>query len=166
MLFFLSGEMSEGFPMTSELDTSLLLDKRSMFECSVCKTVSYTKREFKKHMQTAHESVTPPVCCTTCSFSCYSHKQLLQHCKLVHKYTCEPCGKSFSSFSGCQGHNKVHHGTGHNLWSCKTCGKKYVAASRLEIHERSHSDSRPFICVTCDKTYKHKKDLLGHTCPG
>ena len=115
-------------------------------------------------MQTAHESVTPPVCCTTCSFSCYSHKQLLQHCKLVHKYTCEPCGKSFSSFSGCQTHNKVHHGTGDNLWSCKTCGKKYVAVSRLEIHERSHSDSRPFICVTCDKTYKHKKDLLGHTC--
>ncbi|VDI43394.1 blast:Zinc finger protein 14 [Mytilus galloprovincialis] len=174
MLIFISGLMMTGSQPTKEhislgpasLETSLPMDRRSSFRCNTCNQTFYAKREFRKHMETVHKMMNPPICCSTCSFYCYSQFGLLEHCRDVHKYKCDPCGKLFSSASGWKTHNSINHGKGEKLWICKTCGAKYVTASRLEIHERSHSNSRAFICVTCSKQYKHKKDLNAHICPG
>ena len=76
---------------------------------------------------------------------------------------CTFCSKAFSSASSLRRHRELFH-TDKKLPSCSICGKKCSNLYSLGIHVRSHTDVRQFVCPTCSKSYKHKKDLKRHRC--
>lgn len=85
------------------------------------------------------------------------------HVKQVHQLDivafCPECDKTFKSWSGYTMHVKMHEGSN---FKCHHCGKCFQSRAHVQIHMRSHSTVKPFVCLTCGKRYKHKKDLNTH----
>ena len=104
--------------------------------------------------------------CSFCDSTCDSPVDLNVHMEQYHRYNCRLCQKSFSTGSGLYSHNRLQHGRGTDLLACNICGKKCLSKARLTIHERSHSESRMFQCLQCNRSYKHKYSLDGHNCLG
>lgn len=104
--------------------------------------------------------------CSLCDSMCDSPIDMNVHMEQYHRYSCKLCQKSFSTGSGLYSHNRLQHGRGTDLLECKICGKKCLSKARLTIHERSHSESRMFQCLQCNRSYKHKYSLDGHNCLG
>lgn len=107
--------------------------------------------------------------CPLCVGVHFSSKpELGRHLKSEHDTAyvaiCVECGKGFKSQSGANLHDRRCHGDKSGLDQCQTCGKYFTCLSLLRIHERSHSDARNFLCTTCGKSYKHKKNLQSHVC--
>lgn len=106
--------------------------------------------------------------CKICSQCCTSQPDLESHLYDEHKDDfvgfCVECGKGFRSFSGLNYHKKMHESDSVTLPTCGVCGKQFPSRSRLVYHERSHSEDKPFICVTCGRSYKHNKNLKEHNC--
>lgn len=102
--------------------------------------------------------------CSVCAIVFTSELALESHVKACHKYFCEVCRKKFTSSSGYYMHNRIHHGNDDTVQICKICGKRFGSASRLKRHLSSHSTDRPYLCVYCKKSYKHKDTLENHVC--
>lgn len=103
--------------------------------------------------------------CVYCKQVFAKQEILNAHMDEAHRYSCLPCVKVFGTSSGLYSHKRMYHGTGgKDLLECKICGKKVLSKARLEIHERSHSESRMFQCLQCNKSYKHKYSLDMHYC--
>ncbi|OWA51729.1 hypothetical protein BV898_16201 [Hypsibius exemplaris] len=52
--------------------------------------------------------------------------------------------------------------SGRKEYLCQECGKVCNTNQRLQSHMASHSDSRPFICEHCEKSFKHQTNLHTH----
>lgn len=106
--------------------------------------------------------------CKICSLRCEDLTSLEKHMHEVHKDDfvgfCVECGKGFRSWSGLHLHRKMHESDSQSLPTCHICGKQFASNSRLVYHSRSHSENKPFMCVTCGRSYKHKKNLKEHNC--
>ncbi|XP_059045141.1 gastrula zinc finger protein XlCGF57.1-like [Achroia grisella] len=48
------------------------------------------------------------------------------------------------------------------LKKCSICNRKCANSSTLVIHMRSHSDEKPYSCLSCDKKYKDSGTLKRH----
>lgn len=80
------------------------------------------------------------------------------------KYSCKTCDKTFQTHGGMYKHNKTVHGEYGNLISCPYCEKKFAVRSALMRHLPTHSDSRPHVCLICEKSFKRKDKLDIHVC--
>ncbi|XP_033753468.1 protein glass-like isoform X20 [Pecten maximus] len=75
---------------------------------------------------------------------------------------CEECGKPFKSNECLMKHIRVVHMAKLKSKICPICQKSFSRPSSLEEHMRKHSDLRPFQCLACGSSYKHKKHLNHH----
>jgi len=112
--------------------------------------------------------MTPKIRCQICQTISENQSALVEHMHLHHReefsFFCYQCGKGFKSYSGLHDHQKTYHVSGKNVPTCEICGKVFARNSRLIIHKRSHSNERPFVCLKCGKSYKHKQHLKDHIC--
>lgn len=77
---------------------------------------------------------------------------------------CRLCCKGFKSNLGYELHKKMHDGETGSFEQCTVCGKLFHGQSRLITHMRCHSEEKTFVCLVCNKSYKHKKNLQQHNC--
>lgn len=113
----------------------------------------------------------PKGLCRLCGFLCVNKDHLKEHLTSVHGGDfvefCFECGKGFKSLYGYRTHRTMQHqGSVKDRYcpQCQICGKFCVNNSNLASHLRSHSEYRPFHCLVCDKSYKHKRDFRDHPC--
>ena len=109
------------------------------FLCNVCGTPFSNKADLSRHLLNAHS---PDVVAF-----------------------CEKCFKGFKSLQGYKNHMKLNHSESKkDCPQCQYCGKYWPSSSSLKSHERSHTGERPFSCNICGKSYRQKRDALGHKC--
>lgn len=113
--------------------------------------------------------VSPSGICKICTKAFNSKKEWLYHHETFHRTEyvsfCGECCKAFKSMNGSAEHRMKFHSTADDkMFTCSICGSKHTTANKLRIHERSHSTDKPFRCVVCNKSYKHKKDVNSHVC--
>lgn len=79
-----------------------------------------------------------------------------------HPLVCFLCGKRYESQQRLQKHINIVHDARNRTRTCDICQKTFNRPSSLIEHMRMHSDLRPFQCVSCGASYKHKKHLNHH----
>ncbi|XP_069132926.1 hypermethylated in cancer 2 protein-like isoform X20 [Argopecten irradians] len=130
-----------------------------MYRCIVCGQSSATDDEARKHAL-SHDSP-PENIQTTCTYEMIQVEQASGQL-LPSAPVCQECGKPFKNNECLIKHIKVAHMSKIKCKICPICQKTFSRPSSLEEHMRKHSDLRPFQCVICGASYKHKKHLNHH----
>ncbi|KAF6198182.1 hypothetical protein GE061_007929 [Apolygus lucorum] len=53
-------------------------------------------------------------------------------------------------------------GKGKPEFQCKVCDKMFATRGSLEVHSTIHTGVRPFVCSVCNKSFRHKVNLMEH----
>jgi DNA-directed RNA polymerase subunit RPC12/RpoP len=88
-------------------------------------------------------------------------EHLYSHMAESEQKRCTECGKCLKNDSTLRSHMKSH---GSQLYRCPHCSKVYNFPQSLRAHMRSHSNTHPYKCLVCGKTFKLKKGLKVSIC--
>ncbi|XP_069132917.1 zinc finger protein 37-like isoform X13 [Argopecten irradians] len=120
------------------------------------------------HGETRSSEGQGDISCGLCLMICGSREEFRDHVLSCHgdQYThlCYDCGKVFKSYQGYKKHEKLNHRGGADCKSCEICGKQFPDESSLKKHRLKHTGDRPYACNKCGKTYKHRRNLIHHSC--
>lgn len=83
-----------------------------------------------------------------------SHKNLRQ-------FKCSHCTKGFNSKSSLVKHERTH-GSGDDKYKCHICEKVLSTSSALKRHVRIHTDSKPFQCSKCQRSFRQQDKVNKH----
>ncbi|XP_021368297.1 zinc finger E-box-binding homeobox protein zag-1-like isoform X27 [Mizuhopecten yessoensis] len=128
-----------------------------LYRCTACGHDSSTEDEAAKHAlshSSSHENVPPTFEMVQVDDA---SSQLLPTTPF-----CEECGKPFKSNECLMKHIRVVHMVKLKSKTCPVCQKSFSRPSSLDEHMRMHSNLRPFQCLACGASYKHKKHLNHH----
>ena len=106
--------------------------KRRKFQCPRCPSVLYSKGHLKIHMR-YHTGERP--------------------------YKCDFCDKCFAERSTLRKHEATHRDP--DFW-CPFCRKGFCREDSLRVHVRYHNDINPYICTTCNETFRTSSHLREH----
>ncbi|XP_060086425.1 myoneurin-like isoform X16 [Ylistrum balloti] len=140
-----------GGPQSDMQDPPLIY----LYRCTVCGHSSSTEDEAGKHAlshNSSHENAT---------FEMVQVDDVSSQLLPTTPF-CEDCGKPFKNNDCLMKHIRVVHMAKLRTKTCPICQKTFSRPSSLEEHMRMHSDLRPFQCLTCGSSYKHKKHLNHH----
>lgn len=132
--------------------------------CFHCGAAFSTSSALRKHCR-IHTNERPHAC-TICPKRFIQKFHLKTH-MLRHTgerpFLCVDCGKGFLTSSILKEHSKLHSGT-RKVYTCSHdgCHAHYTNSSDLTIHQRKHTGEKPFVCVTCDKSFRSKRLLVDH----
>ena len=104
--------------------------------------------------------------CKICGKLFIEKSKMVQHVKFhtnPKPKICEKCGKGFPTTVSLKLHMANMHVENKDMVQCSQCAKMYTNKSSLQYHMRSaHDFSIFFPCLTCNKTFKHKRLLTIH----
>ena len=151
----------EPIAIKTDIDDSVLSQKKSAFQCSQCDKVVQSSTNLKTHIRWIHELVRDRPMCEICCKTFAIPKDLKNHQK-VHtgekNFRCHICGKCYKTKDYLIRHTRIH--TGERPYSCEHCGKSFSDPSSFKGHKKSHTDT--YACSICDKVLLYKKSLKLH----
>ncbi|KAJ8932202.1 hypothetical protein NQ318_002836, partial [Aromia moschata] len=140
--------------------------KHSELNCGICMEVFDTELEYRNHVcnsivKKENESD------STSAFVRRSTRKTKPKFKMKSEilelpriperkqnFQCSSCSKSFSKRGNLIAHLKIHK---HFVCTQEDCNEELPTAYALKIHKLTHSEKRPFLCVTCGKGFMTKK---------
>lgn len=132
------------------------------FQCVHCGSTFRSKSELKMH-EGKHDNSSPALECATCHKLFSKERNLKRHMRYHDpghsKYQCDYCSRLFAEKGRLELHIRSHLDI--RDFPCQLCPKKFVYKQLLNIHMRTHTGERPHACW-CGKAYKHNTDLKRH----
>ncbi|XP_074652656.1 histone H4 transcription factor-like [Tubulanus polymorphus] len=127
-----------------------------------CEAILPTKFKLKDHLRTHTQEKL--VACPTCGALFSNKTKLLDHFtrqldNLTECFQCSYCDKKFPAYRLLRDHLRHHV----NQFKCPYCDMTCPNQSTVQHHiQYRHSNNRPYICETCQKTFKAVGDLKRH----
>ena len=152
---------------------------KKKFQCNICHASFFQKTHLKNHI-VLHEN---GEChqCQECKQKFLRKTDLQKHCKTVHggellsNVNCSTCGLKFAEQQSLEVHYKNSHCTAAAAWEdsdkkelCGLCGEKFKDKEAMIVHMQTHhtspsvTDSKPYSCTICQKTFVQKGHLNRH----
>lgn len=133
-------------------------DQLLSFSCNVCGDLFSSNQHLNNHLSSYSQSDTS--LCEHCGQLYHNQAQLDDHIFLVHhiyQKRCEVCAMKFSHPCMYQTHMRLHPGE-----KPTSCSQKCVSGSKTGAQGNSRSDSFPFVCYKCSKTFQLRSHLEHH----
>ena len=133
--------------------------------CEFCGKIFLHKctRKYNLHMK-YHRKQKDHVC-KFCGKGFVEYSDMTTHVK-VHtdpRPICDKCGKVFKTAASLKAHMVNMHVEKRDKFQCSKCANIYLSQGSLTYHMRStHESTDSFPCLTCNKTFKHKRLLKIH----
>ena len=128
------------------------LHQRQTFECFVCNKLFLQKFNFLAHIDRVHPDLGKNFCCQFCDRVYTTREALHEHIEQSHKtpfFICPMCQKTLPSSESLKKH-------------VSACQKKNAKTSKVKDEPLEMSDSHPYQCYTCHKSYKSQSGLVFH----
>ncbi|XP_018335326.1 zinc finger protein 2 homolog isoform X15 [Agrilus planipennis] len=130
--------------------------------CRQCLTVFQDTNDCRRHQRKFHARRRFP--CKFCNrlfeFNFTLRKHMETHEESRVKMKCDVCEKTFLTEMGLKAHVESH--TGENRITCNLCGRN-INKAYLERHmQLVHSNSKPFKCNLCPKTFGYENSYKQH----
>ncbi|KAG8192887.1 hypothetical protein JTE90_014663 [Oedothorax gibbosus] len=77
-------------------------------------------------------------------------------------FVCPECREEFLNWRALAMHLWREHTIDIDLYSCPDCSYKAFSFFKVDNHRKIHSDERPYICETCNKSFKQISQLRNH----
>lgn len=161
----------------SDLDTNQYSAKEKGFYCPDCKFIFMGKNKLIHHKRIKRGYCLPDCIycdadnqkdvfhCSKCP-KCFQTKEMLERHTEKHAVfsRCNWCEAEFYTPKDLKLHNlKEHAETAFKMYLCDLCGAKFKERKVLNAHRRYvHSDERPEVCTSCNKSFKTKSQLKNH----
>ncbi|PIK57467.1 putative zinc finger protein [Apostichopus japonicus] len=135
------------------------------FKCQFCDKSFIQKAHAIRH-EMIHRG-DKPFCCHFCDRRFGQKSQKKSH-EMIHTgerpFQCKVCLRTFTQIGHLHKHGKIH---GINIgeeptFQCNFCNKSYKHKKNVIAHERKHMGERPYQCKICDKTFVRKDVLKSH----
>ena len=134
------------------------------FRCAECGKRYMVRCNYKKHMRIHQEKRIFQ--CSECGEEFKAKYTYLNHLRRTHSvekpFICDLCRTTFAHRTSLCNHMRfVHHGR----HQCDVCGQRFTLKKHLKAHLESHAEKTTFHmfqCVSCDKCFKQRGDLLVH----
>ena len=77
-------------------------------------------------------------------------------------FKCPRCTSPFTAWKVLRMHLWKEHSVDLDLFKCPSCEYRIDTLSKLELHAKTHGSARPYVCVTCGKSFKQQTQLANH----
>ena len=152
---------------------SLQCDPES-FLCDICSKTFKEKKSLRRHMKSHDSSIKYK--CTSCTQYFKSEDDFQKHRNDRHSKThlCSFCGMMFKKKHSLDehitlyGHNGKSDGTGVYICPFENCRKRYTRLIKYEGHLNRHTNTKPYSCKICSKTFSetYRKNDHEKICSG
>jgi len=150
------------------------------YDCDVCKSKIYSKKNLKKHQSERHGMKLPskkiivnydaenPNHCHECKFGCRSPADLIFHQDTVHVtetpgyLSCRYCERKISRRQKGYFIEHLRTHTGERPEICTFCGQSFKHKKALKNHERLHTGEKPYKCELCFSAFTQRNGLVSH----
>lgn len=142
---------------------------KSRYRCEddSCKKNFRTLHSLQYHLITEHIGNEPPFICKGCDETFEERQLLLFHRRFCHSdikprsRQCSQCGSCFYTQGALKRHENLVH-TDSRPFQCTTCSKSFKTLQSLQGHERTHTGERPYKCDQCDYAAALPSSLRTH----